>query len=698
MVTPKRKAPGPAPASSTPLEVVLAALRAHGNEPRRAGDGYSAPCPAHDDANPSLSVAVGDKGGALVYCHAGCPPEAVADALGLTLADLCPPAADRNGEGRRIVARYPYRNRDGSLRYEVVRYHPKDFRQRRPDGAGGWVWNLRGVGRVLYNLPEVAAAVAEDRRVWLVEGEKDADALTQLGEVATTVPAGAGKWRPDYATEFAGATVTVVADDDDPGRAHALACAEAIVGLAKQVTVVESDRANDTAEHFARGGRLADFRPVPWWPRQNTPLGSATKALKATKGGLWSPRSLSSQPDSPPWPVLDPCALRGLAGEVVSALSPHTEADPAGLLADFLVAFGNVVGAGPHAVADAADHPARLNAVLVGETAKARKGTARANVRAVLDPADTRWATGRVRSGVGSGEGLIAAVAEDDGKDRRLLVIEPEFARLLQVAERNGSTVSPIVRDAWDTGRLSTITRASPLRVDGAHISVLGHVTVEELRRRLTATEVANGFANRFLFVCVRRTRLLPQGGSLPATERAGLSRQVADAITAARKIGLVVRTAGAEALWAEMYAEMAEDDPGGLVGHATARAEAQTLRLSLTYALADGQRQIDVAHLEAGYALWRYCRDSAAYIFGDSLGDEVADQLLTALRAAGPDGLDGTAQRDLFGRHTAGARIAAARVLLAERGLAHTVTEPTDGRPRIVTYHADYQPGGDPP
>jgi len=418
---------------------------------------------------------------------------------------------------------------------------------------------------------------------------------------------------------------------------------------------------------------------------EDKPFGDATKARKATKGALSSPRSLSSQRDSPPWPALDHRALRGLPGEVVSALCPHTEADPAGLLADFLVAFGNVVGAGPHAVADAADHPARLNAVLVGETAKARKGTVRANVRAVLDPADTTWAEKRVRSGVGSGEGLIAAVAEDE--DRRLLVVEPEFARLLQVADRNGSTVSPIVRDAWDTGRLSTITRASPLRVDGAHISVLGHVTVEELRRRLTATEVANGFANRFLFVCVRRTRLLPHGGSLPATERAGLSRRVAEAMTAARKIGRVVRTPDAEARWAVMYAEMAEDDPGGLVGHATARAEAQTLRLSLTYALADGQRRIDVAHLEAGYALWQYCRDSAAYIFGDSLGDEVADRLLTGLRAAGPHGLDGTAQRDLLGRHTAGERIAAARNLLAEHGLARTVTKPTDGRPRTLTY-----------
>ena len=130
----------------------------------------------------------------------------------------------------------------------------------------------------------------------------------------------------------------------------------------------------------------------------------------------------------------------------------------------------------------------------------------------------------------------------------------------------------------------------------------------------------------------------------------------------------------------------MANSDPGGLVGAVTARAEAQALRLSVLYALIDGTNRIGVEHVEAGHALWRYCEASAAYVFGDSIGDEVADRLLAALRAAGPDGLDGTQQRDVFARHVSAKRIAAARELLEARRLAATRTEQTGGRPRTLT------------
>ena len=147
-----------------------------------------------------------------------------------------------------------------------------------------------------------------------------------------------------------------------------------------------------------------------------------------------------------------------------------------------------------------------------------------------------------------------------------------------------------------------------------------------------------------------------------------------------------MTRTPAAAKLWHLLYDVMGDDDPGGLVGSITARAEAQTLRLSVAYSIIDGSDVIDVQHLGAAWALWRYCRDSAAYIFGDAIGDEVADKLLAALRGAGPDGLDGTQQRDLFGRHASAERLKAARQLLEENRLARTVTEDTGGRPRVRT------------
>ena len=138
------------------------------------------------------------------------------------------------------------------------------------------------------------------------------------------------------------------------------------------------------------------------------------------------------------WPTVDSAAFYGLAGEVVRTLAPHTEADPVALLVDLLAAFGNAVGPGPHCVADGAAHFARENICGVGRTSRARKGTSRSQVRRVMQEADAGWSDNRVMGGLASGEGLIAAVrdpSEDDegSNDRRLLVHEPEFARVLRL-------------------------------------------------------------------------------------------------------------------------------------------------------------------------------------------------------------------------------------------------------------------------
>lgn len=399
------------------------------------------------------------------------------------------------------------------------------------------------------------------------------------------------------------------------------------------------------------------------------------------------------------WPQLDPLALHGPAGEMVRTIEPHTEADPAALLADLLVSFGSAVGSGPYAVADASVHPARLNAVVVGETARARKGTSRANVSRIFEGIDPDWNSSRVMSGLASGEGLIAAVRDGDSdtdpgvKDKRLLIHESEFARVLGVAARDGNTLSAVVRDAWDTGRLRVLTRKDPLVATGAHVSILGHITIDELKRRLSDTEAANGFANRFLFICARRSKLLPSGGGLDDSELARLERLGRNAIERARALGRMHRSEGGERAWVRLYEELAEEDPGGLVGAITARAEAQCLRLSVVYALLDGSRAIEEVHVEAAACLWRFAQESATFIFGESLGDEVADRLLSAINAAGEAGLDGTAQRDVFGRHISGKRLEAARDQLQRLGKIRSVQEETGGRPRTISYALSLAP-----
>lgn len=248
---------------TAPLQLVLAALEARGCKPRRTASGYSAKCPAHDDNNPSLTVAEGDHQPVVLNCQAGCTPKAVLEALGMTLADVCE-NSERARPNRRIVATYDYQDVDGKVLYQSVRYDPKDFRQRRPDGT----WGIKGVRRVLYNLPAVVDVIERGGTIYVVEGEKDADAINQLdvdaiGYVATCNPMGAGKWRPEYtATLESAARVIVWADDDDAGKKHARQVADSLRGVVADVSVVVSPHAHDVADHLTAGHRLQDVVPL----------------------------------------------------------------------------------------------------------------------------------------------------------------------------------------------------------------------------------------------------------------------------------------------------------------------------------------------------------------------------------------------------------------------------------------------------
>lgn len=207
---------------------------------QRAGKGWLAFCPAHDDQHKrSLSVGVGDDGRTLLKCHAhGCLPEQITAAVGMTLADLAPPGGHHPREPRREVATYDYRDERGQLLFQVVRYEPKEFRCRRPDGRGGWIWNLDGVRVVPYRLPTLAGA----RRVYIAEGENDCGKLTAPGLTATTNHGGAGKWRPEHTAALVAAAVpevVVLRDNDRPGAAHQAAVARACAAAGLCVKVLE---------------------------------------------------------------------------------------------------------------------------------------------------------------------------------------------------------------------------------------------------------------------------------------------------------------------------------------------------------------------------------------------------------------------------------------------------------------------------
>jgi hypothetical protein len=386
---------------------------------------------------------------------------------------------------------------------------------------------------------------------------------------------------------------------------------------------------------------------------------------------------------------LDSRALHGLAGEIVCALEPHTEADPAALLISLLVAFGSAVGSGPHARVGGTRHPARLFTVVVGETARARKGQSLRDIRQVLDRAEPDWATACIVGGLASGEGLINHVANDEfGHGGTALVVEEEFARILAVQGREGNTLSEIVRQCWDDGNLRVMTK-KPIYANDAHVSIIGHVTLSELTDRLARTDISNGFANRFLYVCVRRSKRLPTGGNIDTRVVDQLATKMRRAIEVARRVREVRRTEAAEYRWAELYDELGDDDAEGLLGEATARAEAQVLRLSVAYALLDEADEIDVEHLDAAAALWDYCHASATYVFGDLPNNRLAETLYAALVAAGEAGLDGAQQHRAVGGHTKATDLRAARRVLVEQDRAVEHLDRTGGRARTMLLDA---------
>lgn len=242
---------------------VLDLLESRGRVRAQAGY-HMAQCPAHEDSTASLSVKLGTDGRVLLNCHAGCDTAAVADALGLTLADLFDPKEEPLGKPTK-VAEYRYTDADGNLLFLKERYVPKTFRVKRASGEYG----LGDTPRVLYRLPEVLAAVTDGRTIWIVEGEKDADRLAALGEVATCNFDGAAgsnqrpKWRAAYNQWLAGAArIVIVRDRDAPGHAHAAAVADSIDGSVRRLDIREAIDGNDLSDHLDAGHHLDDLVPV----------------------------------------------------------------------------------------------------------------------------------------------------------------------------------------------------------------------------------------------------------------------------------------------------------------------------------------------------------------------------------------------------------------------------------------------------
>ena len=392
------------------------------------------------------------------------------------------------------------------------------------------------------------------------------------------------------------------------------------------------------------------------------------------------------------WPQLQAEAMPGFVGDLVRAATTNSEADPAAITATLLAHAGVVVGRNPAVRVGDDLHHARLFCVIAGQSARGRKGTSEAPIRRIWEQAERirgplQWVPGPMSSG----EGLVFAIRDSDGKpdgdqgvfDKRLFIVEGEFAAPLRAMQRQGNTLSTIIRVAWDGKTIAPLTKTHAIKASNPHIGIVAHITKDELRSLLGNVEIFNGFANRFLWWGARRQKLVPLAQGMTDADVTRLGHEYAARLEAARNFSIVQFDRDAKELYCQLYADLTEDR-GGLYGVVTARAEAQVIRLALTYALLDASPVIKVDHVLAAVAAWDYCDATAKFLFGDARPDPIEQRIMLAL---GDGRKTSTELNKALGGHTSADAIRSALERLQGVGRIDRSDKPTAGRP-LVTWH----------
>jgi hypothetical protein len=409
----------------------------------------------------------------------------------------------------------------------------------------------------------------------------------------------------------------------------------------------------------------------------------------------------AADPDAEPlrtlaWPTLNPDALFGTAGQIVKSVAPHTEADPAALLVQLLAVFGCTVGPGAHVWVANAEQRALLHPLIVGRTSDGAKGTALSVVEAVRRRALPDF-DANTTSGLSSAEGLIEAVRDGDEdtcvEDKRLLVKESEYRTVLTRSRREGNTLGPVLRQAWDGDTLRTLSRTSNrLTATATHISVIGHITPREFTNTVSGTDISGGSVNRLLICLSKRSRLDSRFGNIPQEVLATAAAMFSEAHTAASGRRNVDFADNFWPAWARTYRELNRDRPESDASDATARGVPHVLRLSLLYALMDKAEEIGAQHLKAAQALWRYCEASAVWLFSSYEAETLraaSTGLTEFIRKAGSEGCTRTQiSRGFFKGHASSDEIGRQLSDLVHNGVVVVIEEDTSGRPRSRYVH----------
>lgn len=367
----------------------------------------------------------------------------------------------------------------------------------------------------------------QSQEILICAGEKDRMMAVQQGFVAVCGTAGESSWKPDWNGFFQGKRVSIVFDNDEIGRQGAEKIASQLIKVATVKIIDLSDicknPGEDLFDYFAKYQKTK--RDLDYLIEKTVPFSIKNRIVQKKFD----------------WPTPNPGMFYGLAGKFVKKIEPHTEADPVALLVQFLVMFGNAIGRNAYYQVEATQHFSNLFAVIVGATAKARKGTSLNHIKRIFSQVEPLWAENNIQSGLRGGEALVWDIRDEmvskEGsvilgvKDKRYLLVESELASILKVLNTQGNIISAVLRQAWDSHTLKVTTKHNPSKATNPHVSLIGHITIEEVQRYLTATESANGFSNRFLWVCSRRSKELPFGGNIESVDFSDALQELKQAI-----------------------------------------------------------------------------------------------------------------------------------------------------------------------
>lgn len=398
----------------------------------------------------------------------------------------------------------------------------------------------------------------------------------------------------------------------------------------------------------ATGGSLTDVlgQALTWNASIKPPLSYAE--VERTVKSIFDTHNRNNA--SIPWPTLSREALPGVVGDFVDAACKNSEADPAAILATFLTWLGIQFGTSVYLMIGDTRHHARINSVIVGETSKARKGTSAGPIRAVIKQTIDAC---RISPGpLSSGEGIVYNVRDEDRKfvvdrktgdghwevtdpgieDKRLFVLDEEFAAALQCTKREGNTLSAVIRTLYDSGDCEPLTKGNPIKATGAHVGISTHITVGELTKLLTATEQINGFGNRFLWVLAKRQKIVPFPEGIPQKIIGELTTHIGATVEHAHQVGQFLLSTKAKILWGNRYYDLSNATPGR-AGQLVSRGEVMVLRLALIYAIIAKHDAIETDDLIAGLAFWDYCHQSALFLFdGKEDAPKLAKRILELL------------------------------------------------------------------